>query len=306
MQKPYFCKTGRDRYLPFFPERAGHPMAGLGHEEIGPHASLDERRGLGSRMKSRRIARCLVLMIVAGWIGTATASAGGCPLGMVPIEGFCIDLREAPNRDAALPLVMYTFIEAFTWCEAHDRRLCFDDEWTRACAGVSNFAYPYGNTHVPGMCNDEETWRVYNSTLLSQWPTEVSAPDVESLQDLLNAARAVSASGAASADHVESIYQGEPSASNSGCVSADGVFDLCGNIEEWTQRRDGGLPGFHGSLKGRYWAESRTCQQAVTSHGDVFRFYQLAFRCCRDPDPNLIFADGFETGDHSRWTEIGI
>ena len=84
------------------------------------------------------------------------------------------------------------------------------------------------------------------------------------------------------ADHVEAIYQGEPSGSNAGCVGPAEVYDLVGNVEEWTRRRDGGVPDFHGSLKGRYWAESRTCQSRVTTHGDYFRFYEIGFRCCLD------------------------
>jgi len=66
-------------------------------------------------------------------------------------------------------------------------------------------------------------------------------------------------------------------------VGVAGAYDLCGNVEEWTRRRDGGEPQFHGKLKGRYWAETRTCQNGVISHGDGFRFYEIGFRCCRDP-----------------------
>jgi hypothetical protein len=54
-----------------------------------------------------------------------------------------------PNRAGALPLVMYTFVEAEAWCAARDRRLCFDDEWLAACAGSDGLAYPYGATRVP-------------------------------------------------------------------------------------------------------------------------------------------------------------
>jgi formylglycine-generating enzyme required for sulfatase activity len=222
---------------------------------------------------------------------------------MVAIEDFCIDLHEAPNQGAALPLVMYTFGEAAAWCQQRSRRLCFDDEWTRACAGAGGLAYPYGDTHVPGTCNDEESWMTYNQTLLNGWPGDVSGPDVMSLQELLDAARASSSAGEAAADHVESLYQGEASGANVGCVSADGVLDLCGNIEEWTRRRDGGTPGFSGNLKGRYWAESRTCQQTLLSHGDQYRFYELGFRCCSNPVAILIFSDGFELGSTSAWSD---
>jgi formylglycine-generating enzyme required for sulfatase activity len=177
---------------------------------------------------------------------------------------------------------MYTFDEAAAWCAAHGKRLCLDSEWQAACEGPAGWAYPYGDTPRPGVCNDEETWRVYDQDLLNLWPWDVSSPEVESLEALLEAAGATSA-GAQAAAHVAALYQGERGGENTGCVGAAGVFDLVGNVEEWTRRADGGSPSFHGSLKGRYWAESRTCQSAVTTHGDGFRFYEIGFRCCRDP-----------------------
>lgn len=207
-----------------------------------------------------------------------------CPPDMAAVEAVCVDRFEAPNRPGALPLVMYTFLEAEAWCGARGRRLCFDDEWTRACGGPALQAYPYGPTHQPGVCNDEEVWRTYDQPLLSAWPSSASTPDATSLETLLEAARAVSAGAAASADHVAWLYQGEPAAANAGCTyGAEGVYDLTGNVEEWTRRRDGGTTDFHGNLKGRYWAETRTCLSNITVHGDGFRFYEIGFRCCAEP-----------------------
>jgi formylglycine-generating enzyme required for sulfatase activity len=208
--------------------------------------------------------------------------AGGCAAEMVPVAGACMDRYEAPNVAGALPLVMYTFVEAEAWCAARTKRLCFDDEWQTACEGPDLWAYPYGNTRVVGECNDDKVWRTYNQTLLNGWPPSASSPGVGSLADLFAAARAVGTTAAQAADHVESLYQGEGGGANAACVGAAGAYDLVGNVEEWTRRRDGGEPQFHGKLKGRYWAESRTCQNGVTTHGDAFRFYEIGFRCCRD------------------------
>ena len=209
-----------------------------------------------------------------------------CPPDMLFVDTFCIDRFEAPNRSGELPLVMYTFVEAEDWCAARGKRLCFDDEWTRSCGGAAATKYPYGDTHQPGSCNDDETWRAYDQTQLNGWPFGVAAPAIESLAELLDAARAVSTAGTIAADHVEWLYQAEPAGENAACTNADGAFDLQGNVEEWTRRRDGGGgPEFSGNLKGRYWAEARTCQGNVTVHGDYFRFYEIGFRCCRDAVP---------------------
>ncbi len=211
--------------------------------------------------------------------------ASPCPDDMVLVGAACMDLYEAPNQPGGLPLVMYTFDEAAAWCAARDKRLCYDDEWLAACAGDDDYAYPYGDTRVPGQCNDDETWLTYNQTLLNGWPWTVSTPDIESLAQLFEVTRAAGTSAAAAADHVESLYQGEAAGDNPDCVGAAGVYDLVGNVEEWTRRRTSSDPDFEGNLKGRYWAESRTCQSGVTTHGDGFRFYEIGFRCCRDPGP---------------------
>ncbi len=208
-----------------------------------------------------------------------------CPQDMVDLGSYCMDLYEAPNREGARPLVMYTFTEASAWCQARGKRLCFDDEWTEACEGPAMTSYPYGDTHEPGTCNDDKVWKVYNQTQLNGWPWNLPASSIDKLSDLLDAARQASTAGSVAADEVQSLYQGDPSGTHADCTNSDGVFDLCGNVEEWTRRRDGGTTNFHGSLKGRYWAEARTCQSAVTTHGDAFRFYEIGFRCCSDLPP---------------------
>jgi len=214
----------------------------------------------------------------------ASFDASPCPSDMVYLQpaDACMDLYEAPNHAEALPLVMYTFVEAEAWCEARDKRLCFEDEWLLACEGSQAYAYPYGDTLEPGRCNDDKIWRTYNQTLLNGWPPSASSTDIDSLDALFAAARAVSATATAAADHVESLYQGEGAGANQSCVGEHGVFDLVGNVEEWTRRRDWSDPQFQGNLKGRYWAESRTCQSSVRTHGNGFRFYEIGFRCCRN------------------------
>ncbi len=212
---------------------------------------------------------------------TDTQQPPPCGTGGTPVAGACMDLYEAPNRIGAPPLVMYTFDEAEAWCDARGKRLCFDDEWEAACEGPGATAYPYGPEQVPGVCNDEETWIVYSQDKLNGWPSRASTPEVSTLEDLWASARAEGANDTV-VEHLQELYQGEGGGDNAGCVGPLGVYDLTGNVEEWTRRRDGGQTSFHGNLKGRYWAETRTCQSDLTSHGDGFRFYEIGFRCCWD------------------------
>jgi len=215
---------------------------------------------------------------------TDTSDTGGpCAVDAALVDDtVCMDRYEAPNVAGADPLVMYTFDEAAAWCDARGRRLCYDDEWQDACEGAQGWAWPYGDTRVPGRCNDDKTWRTYDHTLLNGWPYGLPVSSVDSLAALLEFVRAQGSSAAAAADHVAALYQGVGGGTDTGCVGEAGVFDLTGNVEEWTRRRDGGQPQFHGKLKGRYWAEARTCQSGVTTHGDGFRFYEIGFRCCVD------------------------
>lgn len=207
-----------------------------------------------------------------------------CPPDMVAVDDtFCIDRHEAPNLPGEPPLVMMSLLDAQRWCAARDKRTCYDDEWTLSCAGPDGAAYPYGATHQTATCRDDALWRVYTQSLLNGWPAAASSAAVSTFADQFAIARAAGPAGQAAADHVEALYQGTAAGAHPGCGGFWGVFDLVGNVEEWTTRRDGGDgPGFTGALKGRYWAESRTCQSAVRNHADAFRFYETGFRCCRD------------------------
>jgi formylglycine-generating enzyme required for sulfatase activity len=52
------------------------------------------------------------------------------------------------------------------------------------------------------------------------------------------------------------------------------------NVDEWTI----GSREHPSVLKGGYWGPIRArCRPATRSHGEDFAFYQIGFRCCRDP-----------------------
>jgi len=198
-----------------------------------------------------------------------------------------MDVYEAPNLEGEVPLVMYHLYEAEAWCAARNKRVCFDDEWHAACSSGKNYTYPYGNTWIPGNCNDNKGWRLYNQSILNWYPDGVSTPSVTSLAQLydgLEASKLPASESSALVAHLAWLYQGNIAGSDNGaCTSAFGAVDTTGNVEEWTVRRDGGSGQyFHGALRGRYWAETRTCFDAVLTHGDLFRFYEIGFRCCND------------------------
>jgi formylglycine-generating enzyme required for sulfatase activity len=188
----------------------------------------------------------------------------GCPSGMVRVHDYCIDKFEAPNHEGAKPLVMQSADDARAWCASHGKRLCTEDEWIGACQGDDHRAYPYGNQHVGGRCNDDKQWKEVHEDTLGHWPSD--------------AAKA----------HAKELYQATPSGSKQGCVTEDGVYDMTGNVEEWVVRtREHSMSDWPYILAGCYWSgcygdKTPTCHSTNAAHGPAFRFYETGFRCCKD------------------------
>ena len=201
--------------------------------------------------------------LASGDAGKKKRHRGGCPATMVRVRDFCIDRYEAPNRRRGKPLVMQTANDAASWCETRHKRLCKEDEWITACEGEERRAYPYGNEHVDGRCNDDKPWRQVDEATLAKWPA------------------------AEAQDHAKSLYQAAPSGSKRRCSSQTGVRDLTGNVEEWVVRTRDHANDWPYILAGCYWSGcygggKPTCHSTNNAHGPEFRFYETGFRCCRD------------------------
>ncbi len=173
----------------------------------------------------------------------------------------CMDEYEWPNRAGAKPVVMLRYVEAEERCRSAGKRMCTEVEWELACEGPSASPFPYGWRFDPNACNSAKPYKpVSEAKLLSEDP-EVRGREVKR------------------------VWQGEPSGSHPACVSSFGVVDLVGNVEEWvaTSRPEW---TWRSSLKGGFWAKPWAgCRGTNDSHGPMFRFYEVGFRCCRDPAP---------------------
>jgi formylglycine-generating enzyme required for sulfatase activity len=192
---------------------------------------------------------------------------GGCPSSMVRVHDFCVDRYEAPNRRGAKPLVMQSANDSVSWCAEHRKRLCTEDEWISACEGEDHSAYPYGETHVDGRCNDDKPWKKVDEATLGKWPA------------------------AEAREHAKELYQATPSGYKRKCVAETGARDMTGNVEEWvlrTRDHDNDWPYL---LVGCYWSGcygggKPTCHSTNDAHGPEFRFYETGFRCCKDAKKN--------------------
>lgn len=205
--------------------------------------------------------------------------AGGCPAGMVPVEGFCIDRYEASlvtldgqpwspyhNPGArevravsvagAVPQGYINGVQAAAACQRAGKRLCSDAEWMRACRGAAEWTYPYGPNRQPGVCNDARAVH----------------PAVELFPDDPN--RFSRLQDACINQLPDSVA---PTGEHDGCVTPEGAFDLMGNLHEWTADPQG-------TFRGGFYVDTvingNGCLYRTTAHDTGHWDYSTGFRCC--------------------------
>ena len=171
----------------------------------------------------------------------------------------CIDRYEWPNKAGARPHVMMRYVEAEASCKSVGKRLCTEFEWELACEGPNHLPYPYGWAKQIDVCNIDKPYKFYNEEKINSNDTAVAMAEARRL------------------------WQGAASGSYPGCDSYFGVSDLVGNVEEWVSSERPEWP-YRSSLKGGYWSKKYTgCRGTNESHAPQFRFYEIGFRCCMDP-----------------------
>jgi formylglycine-generating enzyme required for sulfatase activity len=193
----------------------------------------------------------------------------GCPDDMAPVGAFCMDRYEAPDQRGELPYALQTAYDGEAWCTERGKRLCTEDEWVRACQGPSGHRYPYGDAYREDACNDDKGWIVVRWKALAKWPRD------------------------AALDEATRLYRADMSGARGQCVSAEGVYDLTGNVAEWVRRSSPARrTGYDHVLKGCYWAgcykdPHPSCGFTNAAHPGTFRTYEAGFRCCakRQPAP---------------------
>ena len=169
---------------------------------------------------------------------------------------FCIDRFEYPNKRGEFPIILVNWFEAKEICEGEGKRLCDEAEWTFACEGEEAMPYPYGYVRDAEACVVDHAWIPFDAHALGR-------RDSESAKKELNR-----------------LWQGERSGQRPSCKSGFGVYDMIGNVDEWTVATSPGRPSI---LKGGYWGPVRTrCRPSTRAHGEVHVFYQQGLRCCTD------------------------
>jgi formylglycine-generating enzyme required for sulfatase activity len=214
----------------------------------------------------------------------------GCPGDMVLVRGYCIDRYEAYvaevtedgaqrkhspfepvddkkvvalNKRGRMPQAYISRNEAERACKRAGKRLCGDDEWLTACKGKKPTPWPYGSDWEPGRCNDQGISAFNHFFGENGEPPPQSAYTFEHMNDSrLNREEGTCA----------------PSGKFKRCRGSFKVFDLVGNLHEWTAD-----PG--GTFRGGYYLDVRQhgdgCDYKTTAHGPKYHDYSTGFRCCR-------------------------
>lgn len=175
---------------------------------------------------------------------------------------FCIDRYEWPNRVGERPRVDVSWHEARSLCASAGKRLCRRSEWTLACEGPKRSPYPHGWSRHPTACNYDRDRIEVNVARLDNPSTR--------------------------AREIERLWQGRRIGDTRDCKSAFGVHDMVGNVDEWTDNREEGS-SVDSTLNGGYWGPVRnTCRLTTRAHGPGFRYYQIGFRCCAEPQDGVL------------------
>jgi hypothetical protein len=207
---------------------------------------------------------------------------GGCPAGMAPVANFCMDRWEAalvtgderpfspyanpadtPVRAVSAPGLVpqgyITQVQAGAACLSARKRLCTDEEWLRACQGSTGRTYPYGNAYDGDACNEGRRCHPvvqYFETGADWIWSRLGHPCINQLPDSL----------ATTGSHAR-------------CVSEDGIYDLHGNLHEWTANPTG-------TFRGGFYVDASIngtgCAYRTTAHGITHWDYSTGFRCCSD------------------------
>lgn len=194
-------------------------------------------------------------------------TADGRTVAWPPFDAFD-DTRalRAVSAPHAYPQAYISGAQAERACEAAGKRLCAPSEWRKACMGPKKQRFGYGSQRISGRCNDDgqsPMLRLYPQVARS-WNlvglTEMNDPRLNQLQDTLSL-----------------------TGSHEGCTNEYGVFDMVGNLHEWTNDP-------HGTFQGGYYLDTHKngdgCSYRTVAHEWTYHDYSTGFRCCADPKPS--------------------
>jgi len=270
---------------PSTPARVALPVPPAGDEGCPPgmaHVGVPPRAGKGINplaSRSERWAFC-----IDRWEAHLAIEEGGelwaFPHNHRPEVGARYVARSAPGM---FPQAYVSRVEAQAACRAAGKRLCKRSEWLRACRGQAGWTYPYANRLEPGRCNAGKPHLLsqFFGSEVKKWTYEMfNEPRLDAEPGFL-----------------------ERSGEHERCASADGVYDLNGNLHEWVadsvdaslvrslraepfkRKKQPWRPG-NGVFMGGFFSTTNQhgpgCHYTTIAHEPKYHDYSTGFRCCAD------------------------
>lgn len=300
------------------PVRQASALSGPGREPTLPKgAASASKSAMGARLTDAAIAASAATAATS--VSAAPSSSDravppqGCPESMARVGKFCIDRHEAhlvvtsadgserahphylrppasgrwraESTKGIYPQAYLSRNDAQRACAAAGKRLCSWLEWKRACQGPKWIDYPNPDADDPGACN------VGKHHLLSELFPKVKAGRWDFFEHFNNP-KLNQEPGylARTGDHER-------------CATADGVYDMVGNLHEWVadgvstkfmqhyqseriRRHDQpwrlGNAIFMGGFFSTQTEHGHGCHFTTIAHAAKYHDYSIGFRCCSD------------------------
>jgi sulfatase modifying factor 1 len=171
-------------------------------------------------------------------------------------------LYVARSVAGVVPQAYVSGVQALAACRQAGKRLCEPVEWRAACGGSEGYAFPYGPDRVPGRCHDSGVnpmLKYHADAKARGWgPLELNDPRNIELEGTLAKTGAFPE-----------------------CVNDFGLYDMVGNLHEWTADPNG-------TFQGGYWLDTSLhgdgCAYRTIAHPFDYRDYSIGFRCCANPE----------------------
>lgn len=177
------------------------------------------------------------------------------------VEGHRVKAVSRPNL---VPQAYISRDEAENACKEAGKRLCRADEWKTACMGPEQTLYPYGNAEDENACNTHGVAPL--GALFPNYGSEIydfrvmNDPSLDALEGTV----------AKTGEYPQ-------------CSNGFGLFDMVGNVHEWTSEVTAGKGEFHGGYYLDTHQNGDGCKYATYVHERSYHDYSTGFRCCADP-----------------------
>jgi hypothetical protein len=200
------------------------------------------------------------------WEGSLEDEADGQPWPATTVLDLAKRYRAVSKPDV-VPQAYISGSQALEACRVSGKRLCSAAEWRLACGGSEGTIYPYGPARIERRCNDHGSapMYVFYPQVEKSWAlitnTDMNDPRLNLLENTI-------AKTGAHAD----------------CVNDYGLYDMVGNLHEWTSDPNG-------TFQGGYYLDTlingEGCAYRTTAHDFDYHDYSTGFRCCSDlKEPN--------------------